>query len=77
MCPMGSNEGFSTRLRAAREAKGMEIIMLAAITGISPKTLGRWETGETTGSVTDVALVADALDVSLDYLAGVGNGNPV
>lgn len=69
-------QGFGSRLRAAREKRGMTIIMLAASTGISPKTLQRWEEGETTGKVDAAAIVADALGVSLDDLAGLTDEAP-
>lgn len=58
------------RMRQLREASGLTLAELAEQTGINPFTLGRYERGTQAPSVDRGLLVARALGVSLDYLAG-------
>jgi len=53
-----------------RKAKGLTRDELAAQVGTSGAIIGRYERGEITPSVEVAAKIADALDVSLDYLVG-------
>jgi transcriptional regulator with XRE-family HTH domain len=52
----------------------MSVLLLAAHAGLSPRTIDRWEEGETEPKVDAAARVAGVLGVSLDYLAGTING---
>jgi transcriptional regulator with XRE-family HTH domain len=63
--------GFGSRLRQVRERQGMSPLLLAAHAGLSPRTIERWEEGETEPKVDAAARVAAVLGVSLDYLAGI------
>ncbi len=46
---------------------------LAKAVGTSPAIIGRYERNEITPSVEVAAKIADALDVSLDYLVGASS----
>jgi len=48
----------------------MSVLLLAALSELSPRTIERWEDAETEPKVDAAARVAAVLDVSLDYLAG-------
>lgn len=63
---------FQERLKAAMEKKHYRNADLARITGISAATIGNYINGHRTPrGFADIVPVAKALDVSLDYLAGV------
>lgn len=59
------------RLRVARKALGFTQQELAALCGLSPKQIHRYEHGLTEPSATVIATIAHHLKVSLDYLCGL------
>ena len=61
---------FGCRVRLHRQAKLMSVEGLADRVGVRSKTVERWERGETEPQLDDAARAAEALGVSLDYLAG-------
>lgn len=61
---------FGKNIAAARKRKGMSQKELADKVGIIYVTIGRYERGEIKPSIDVAKKIADALDVSLDYLVG-------
>ena len=61
---------FSERLRAARESKGLSQTDLAKRAGFQPSAICHFENGRRAPSLDSLKKLADALSVSLDYLAG-------
>ena len=59
---------FATRLREARERKGMTQIVLADRCGFSYATISQYETGNREPQVMAAKKIADELGVSLDEL---------
>lgn len=59
------------RLRAARKALGLTQQELAALCGLNPKQIHRYEHGLTEPSAVIVATIAHHLGVSVDYLCGL------
>ena len=57
-------------MKRLRETAGLSQAKLAALTGVSPRTLQNWEYGMRTFDFASAARLADALGVSLDELAG-------
>lgn len=58
------------RLKVAREAKGWNKAELARRSGVSESTIGRYERGIQSPTVDTARDLADALDVSLEWLTG-------
>jgi transcriptional regulator with XRE-family HTH domain len=58
------------RMKRLREAAGLSQAALARAAGVPLGTLRGWEYGRRTPLLDAAAKVADALDVSLDELAG-------
>lgn len=56
------------RIREARRAAGLSQMTLGERVGRDHKTIHRWEAGATPPNLTDLLLVADALDVPLAHL---------
>ena len=61
---------FGNRLKKVREEKDFKREDLAKQIGTSAAIIGRYERGERTPSVDIAKKIAEALGVSLDYLAG-------
>ena len=61
---------ISEHLRAAREKKGLSQRDLAIKCGIAFNMIYRYETGLTDPSVGKLQMIANVLEVSLDYLVG-------
>jgi transcriptional regulator with XRE-family HTH domain len=59
------------RLKKLREEKGLSQAKLAAAAGVPVGTLRYWEYGLRTPLLDAAARVAQALDVTLDELAGI------
>jgi transcriptional regulator with XRE-family HTH domain len=55
-----------------REAKGWNQSELADKSGVSRVMIGKYERGEAVPSIDAAKKIADALDVTLDYLVGEG-----
>jgi transcriptional regulator with XRE-family HTH domain len=66
---MNSNS-FGKRLTAVRKGKKMSQDEVAKIVGVHDALIGRYEREEITPSIEVAKKMADALDVSLDYLTG-------
>ena len=61
---------LATRLRAARQHKGLTLRQLSMLSLVDAGWISRLETGERTNISLQAAIrLADALGVSLDYLA--------
>ncbi|MCC7450172.1 MAG: helix-turn-helix domain-containing protein [Anaerolineae bacterium] len=58
------------RLRTAREAKGYTPVTLARIIHVEPQQITRWEHTPSNPGASFVLALADALEVSTDYLLG-------
>lgn len=61
---------FGERLREAREAKKLSQADLAERTGLQPSAISHFETGRRAPSFDNLRKLADALEVSTDYLLG-------
>ncbi|MEU1203553.1 XRE family transcriptional regulator [Streptomyces sp. NPDC005813] len=61
---------MGTRLRAAREQRGVTLTGVSCATGISPSTLSRIETGRRKPTLEVVLQLSKEYGVSLDELAG-------
>lgn len=57
-------------IEAARKAKGYTRPDLAQIIGVAQGTIFAWERGTRTPELAKAVRMADALEVSLDYLLG-------
>lgn len=66
---------FGGKISAARKKKGLSQDELAKKVGTISVTIGRYERNEIKPSIDIAAKIADALEVSLDYL--VGNSDSV
>jgi transcriptional regulator with XRE-family HTH domain len=63
-------ESFKDRLRRAREKRGMSQAELGTKTGLKPAAVSHFETGQRSPSFDNLRKLADALNVSVDYLLG-------
>ena len=61
---------FGNRLKHIREEKGLKCEDIASKIGTSAAIIGRYERGGRTPSIDIAKNVAEALEVSLDYLVG-------
>lgn len=61
---------FPDRLRAAREKCGLSQSDLADRTKLQPSAISHFETGTRKPSFDNLRILADALDVTTDYLLG-------
>ena len=61
---------FAERLRALRKSKGINQAALWEIAGISQFAISKIEKAQRAASVEVLYILADYLDVSLDYLVG-------
>ena len=62
------SENFSERLRAARELRGFSQGDLAERAGFQPSAISHFETGRRAPSFDNLKRLADALNVTTDYL---------
>jgi transcriptional regulator with XRE-family HTH domain len=71
MCPSSAHPpNFGSRLRAAREQKGLSQSELAEKAGLQPSAVSHFETGRRAPSFDNLRALADALSVTIDYLSG-------
>lgn len=56
---------IGARIRDHRRARGLSQVQLGERVGRDHKTIHRWETAETPPDLTDLLLLADALDIPL------------
>lgn len=61
---------FGNKLKTVREEKGLKREDIAFKIGTSAAIIGRYERNERTPSIDIAKNIAEALDVSLDYLVG-------
>lgn len=61
---------FEERLLEIRKSRGMSQEVLAEKIGVSRQAVSKWETGEALPDYAKLIALADALEVSLDYLCG-------
>jgi transcriptional regulator with XRE-family HTH domain len=59
-------------IASLRDKKGLSQTELADKSGVSRVMIGKYERGEATPSIDAAKKIADALEVSLDYLVGEG-----
>lgn len=64
-------EQRKTKLKEAREHRGLTQEEFAAHLGVSQQQLSRWETGNVAPSYEVIASIAEALDVSSDFILGL------
>ena len=62
--------GFAERLKLLRKEKKLSQVKLAKSVGIHYNHIGRYEHGKSNPSVKTLARLAQALDVTVDYLLG-------
>jgi transcriptional regulator with XRE-family HTH domain len=63
------------RITQLRKQKNMSQTDLGKAAGVSREIIGRYERGEVVPSVEVAKKIADAFDVSLDYLTGEGQNS--
>lgn len=63
-------EKFSTRLSDTRTSSNVSAPELATACGLSQSSISMLETGKRSPSVESLCLIADYLNVSVDYLVG-------
>lgn len=61
---------FPSRLRSAREYRGLNQAELAQKAGMKPSAISHFETGARKPSFDNLRILADSLDVTTDYLLG-------
>jgi len=61
---------LAERLKLLRSQRNITQVRLAQLIGVSPRVYNRWETGDAVPHFDTVVKIAEALDVSLDELAG-------
>lgn len=66
-----------TRLAEARWRAGVTQTEIAKQCGVTPKTVSRWEAGETAIPLAMGAVFAATCGVTLDWLAGIANDDEV
>ncbi|MBS9463275.1 helix-turn-helix transcriptional regulator [Flagellimonas sp. 389] len=64
------SEKFGDRIMQARKEKGLSREELAKMIGTSGPIVGRYERGDMMPSVEIATKIADALEISVDYLLG-------
>ncbi|MFI6284216.1 helix-turn-helix domain-containing protein [Streptomyces sp. NPDC051018] len=73
MKPEGGSPGLGARLRRVRSERGMSLRELGRLAGCSASLISQVERGQTAPSAGVVYGIANALDISLDYLFGVAD----
>lgn len=68
--PSAPSDSFPDRLRKIREDKGLSQGELATATGLQPSAVSHFEAGRRSPSFDNLAKLADALGVSIDFLLG-------
>jgi transcriptional regulator with XRE-family HTH domain len=63
-------EDFSTRLRFARQLRGLSQASLGKVSELQPSAISHFETGIRAPSFDNLKRLADALNISSDYLIG-------
>lgn len=68
---------FSQRLQEIRQEKGLKQTDLAQQVGTGYQSISNWENGVSSPKLEMVCALAEALGVSVDYLAGVSDSPKV
>ena len=68
------SNAFPERLRAARELRDLNQGQLADLANLQPSAVSHFETGSRKPSFDNLRRIADALDVTTDYLIGRVSG---
>ena len=63
-------------MRAVREAAGLSLRELAAMSGVSFVTISRLERGEREGNISTLVAITDALGITIDEYVGHGAKEP-
>lgn len=66
----GTSSPFKDILRKTREEKGLSQAQLAEKTGLQPSAVSHFEAGRRSPSFDNLRVLADALQVSTDFLLG-------
>jgi transcriptional regulator with XRE-family HTH domain len=69
-CQTGSMSIFAKRLKTARELRKLSQSQLAEETQLQPSAISHFEIGNRSPSFDNLKRLADALDVTTDYLIG-------
>ena len=69
---MPFNMNIGNKITELRKQKNLSQTDFAKTVGVSREMIGRYERGEVMPSIEVAKKIADALEVSLDYLAGDG-----
>ena len=64
------SENFGNKIMLSRKEKGLSRDQLAKIIGTSGPIIGRYERGDMIPSIETASKIAEALEISLDYLVG-------
>ena len=64
---------FAERLKEERLAANLTTSELSKKLNVAPRTIQRWERGDRMPDIDMLILVANALDVTIDYLVGRTN----
>lgn len=70
MTKQSGPEKFPARLRATRDKRGLEQSQLAEKSGIPATSISHFEAGRRKPSLINLGNLADALNVSIDFLLG-------
>lgn len=66
-------EQFGRRVRQSREERGWSQGDLARECGLTPSGVAHFEAGRREPRLTSIVRLAEALDISADYLVGISN----
>lgn len=77
MKPEGGSPGLGGRLRRVRAERGMSLRELGKLAGCSASLISQVERGQTAPSAGVIYGIANALEISLDYLFGVSDSDVV
>jgi len=84
MSESNTDSPFPNRLKEARDLRGLSQVELSGRTGLQPSAVSHFETGGRKPSFDNLMLLAEALQVTTDYLLGrtdvisapIEKGNP-
>jgi len=69
------SEIFAKRLREVRENKRKTQVGMGRVVGLTSVAYGGWERGEAEPSFANLIKICEYLDVSADWLLGIGKDN--
>ncbi|MEU5400088.1 XRE family transcriptional regulator [Streptomyces sp. NPDC005963] len=77
MKPEGESAGLGGRLRRVRAERGLSLRELGKLAGCSASLISQVERGQTAPSAGVIYGIANALEISLDYLFGVADSEEI